>query len=223
MMFMALILLAVLFMFGFISSAAPHYYAVDVQRVKAWLLSFSTHKVKLIHSSQPPSPLQAATTSTNQLESKKKKDELKSVFETFDKNGDGYISKQELREAMKGAGVAMEEREIEEMVEKMDWNGDGLIDLGEFYESFQQEEVEKEDEDGALREAFEVFDGNKDGVISVEELGLVLGSLGLKQGLKVRDCEDMIRKVDVDGDGMIDFGEFKRMMRAGGTLFASSS
>lgn len=80
----------------------------------------------------------------------------------------------------------------------------------------EAEGEEEEEEERDLREAFDVFDGNKDGLISAEELGTVLGSLGLRrQGngrTAVADCRDMIRLVDSDGDGMVSFEEFKRMM-----------
>ncbi|KAL8497842.1 hypothetical protein ACS0TY_021258 [Phlomoides rotata] len=148
--------------------------------------------------------------------------ELRSLFATFDKNDDGFITKQELRESLKNIGIAAGERDVEDMVEKVDSNGDGLIDLDEFCKLFdsisgldreKQEAEEGRDED--LREAFDVFDGNKDGLITVEELGLVLSSLGFTEGKKFEDCQEMIRKVDVDGDGKVNFDEFKMMMKAG--------
>jgi calcium-binding protein CML len=43
-----------------------------------------------------------------------------------------------------------------------------------------------------------------------------LASLGLKQGRTLEDCKRMIMKVDVDGDGMVDYKEFKKMMKGGG-------
>lgn len=151
--------------------------------------------------------------------------ELRSVFATFDKNDDGYITKQELRESLKNIGISVEERDVEDMVQKVDSNGDGLIDLDEFYKLFdsisgldrekQGSEEAGEGRDGDLKEAFDVFDGNKDGLITVEELGLVLSSLGFTEGKKFDDCQEMIRKVDVDGDGMVNFDEFKMMMKAG--------
>lgn len=180
-------------------------------------MSFSsTQKVKLVQSSQPPQ--------SDTKKNKRKEDELKSVFNTFDKNKDGYITRNELKQAMNGAGMIMNENQIDEMLENMDVNRDGFIDLREFCASFVHNDDDDDDEDGDLREAFEVFDVNKDGVISVKELEMVLVSLGLKQGgMKLHDFEDMIRKVDVDGDGMIDFNEFKKMMKSGVTLFTSSS
>ncbi|KAH0973618.1 hypothetical protein GBA52_025774, partial [Prunus armeniaca] len=79
--------------------------------------------------------------------------------------------------------------------------------------------MDVEDEKGLSRkeeaeEAFQMFDMKiKDGLISVEELGVVLCSLGLREGNKVEDCKEMVKKVDWDGDGILDFDEFKRMMK----------
>lgn len=152
-------------------------------------------------------------------------DGLRGVFATFDKNNDGYITKLELRESLEKIGIWAGERDVDDMVEKVDFNGDGLIDFDEFcklYESIngggeaEGQEGGGGDGDEDLREAFEVFDGNKDGLITVEELGLVLSSLGFSEGKKIEDCKEMIEKVDIDGDGMVNFDEFKKMMRDGG-------
>ncbi|XVF34606.1 hypothetical protein REPUB_Repub18cG0073400 [Reevesia pubescens] len=163
--------------------------------------------------------------------------ELRRVFATFDKNGDGFITKQELRESLKNIGLFMTENEVEEMVVKVDANGDGLIDFDEFCILCQAMDgqggrrgedgingvVEEGDGEEELKDAFDVFDKDKDGLISVEELGSVLCSLGLKEGNKTEDCKAMIRKVDMDGDGMVDFDEFKRMMKSGGGLVSVSA
>uniref|UniRef100_A0A0R0HP89 EF-hand domain-containing protein n=2 Tax=Glycine max TaxID=3847 RepID=A0A0R0HP89_SOYBN len=101
------------------------------------------------------------------------------------------------------------------MIERIDMNGDGCIDVDEFgdlYESIMEEPDEEED----MREAFNVFDQNRDGFITVEELGTVLASLGLKQGRTLDECKKMIMKVDVDGDGMVNYKEFRQMMKGGG-------
>ncbi|KAI3920397.1 hypothetical protein MKX01_000736 [Papaver californicum] len=160
--------------------------------------------------------------------------ELERVFATFDKNGDGFITKQELGESLKNIGLFSDEIEVDSMVANLDVNGDGLIDIDEFCELYdsimgkkkkreklgeeEEEEDDDDDEEEVMKEAFDVFDGDKDGLISVEELGIVLKSLGLKQGMKVEECKEMIRKVDMDGDGMVSFDEFKLMMRSGTNL-----
>jgi Ca2+-binding EF-hand superfamily protein len=156
------------------------------------------------------------------------KEELKKVFSTFDKNGDGFITKQELKESLRNIRIFMNEKEIDDIVVKFDSNGDGLIDFEEFClltceslgggvgkkeDGVGSKEDELEELEANLKEAFEVFDKDKDGLISVEELALVLSSLGLRDGNKINEeCKEMIRKVDVDGDGMVNFNEFKKMM-----------
>jgi len=44
----------------------------------------------------------------------------------------------------------------------------------------------------------------------------VLASLGLHQGRSLEECKKMIVKVDVDGDGMVNYKEFRQMMKGGG-------
>jgi len=44
----------------------------------------------------------------------------------------------------------------------------------------------------------------------------VLASLGLHQGRSLEECRKMIVKVDIDGDGMVNFKEFRQMMKSGG-------
>ncbi|WMV55358.1 hypothetical protein MTR67_048743 [Solanum verrucosum] len=58
-----------------------------------------------------------------------------------------------------------------------------------------------------MQEAFNMFNQNGDGFITVDELKSVLGSLRLKQGGNVEDCRKMINNVD--------FMEFKKMMMRG--------
>ena len=146
--------------------------------------------------------------------------ELQRIFQMFDRNGDGNITKKELSISLQNLGIHIEEKELVHMIEKIDVNGDGYVDIDEFgrlYKTIMDEKDEEED----MREAFNVFDQNGDGYITVEELRSVLGSLGLKHGKTLEDCKRMIMKVDVDGDGMVDFKEFRQMMKGGG--FASLS
>ncbi|KAJ0973007.1 hypothetical protein J5N97_020966 [Dioscorea zingiberensis] len=141
--------------------------------------------------------------------------ELRRVFQMFDRNGDGRITKQELSDSLCKLGIDIPDAELAAMIDKIDVNGDGCVDVDEFgalYQTIMDERDEEED----MREAFNVFDQNGDGFITVDELRSVLASLGLKQGRTVEDCRRMIKKVDVDGDGMVNFKEFKQMMRGGG-------
>ncbi|KAL5543139.1 hypothetical protein UlMin_010849 [Ulmus minor] len=140
--------------------------------------------------------------------------ELKRVFQMFDKNGDGRISKKELNDSLENLGIFIPDKELSQMINKIDVNGDGCVDLEEFGELYQSIMDERDGEED-MKEAFDVFDQNGDGFITVDELRSVLASLGLKQGRAVEDCKKMIMKVDVDGDGRVNYKEFKQMMKGG--------
>lgn len=58
-----------------------------------------------------------------------------------------------------------------------------------------------------VREAFDLFDQNKDGFIDAGEVQRVLCELGFMEASKA-ECEAMIRNFDKDRDGRIDFEEF---------------
>ena len=57
-----------------------------------------------------------------------------------------------------------------------------------------------------MREAFNLFDKNGDGTITVKELGTVMRQLG--QNPTNEELGDMINEVDIDGNGTLDFAEF---------------
>jgi calmodulin len=58
--------------------------------------------------------------------------------------------------------------------------------------------------------AFELFDKDNDGVITCKELGVVLNTLG--QELSNEDLNDLIKDVDTNDNGRIDFEEFLNLM-----------
>ncbi|XVE81073.1 hypothetical protein DITRI_Ditri15bG0034000 [Diplodiscus trichospermus] len=150
-------------------------------------------------SSPAPSP---APASSSCWQKRMASAELKRIFEMFDKNGDGRISKKELNESLENLGIFIPDVELTQMIEKIDVNGDDCVDIDEFGELYQSL-MDGKDEETDMMEAFNVFDQNGDGYISVDELRSVLVSLGLKQGKTDEDCKRMIMKVDVDGDGTI--------------------
>ncbi|KAG9346981.1 hypothetical protein JZ751_005908 [Albula glossodonta] len=59
--------------------------------------------------------------------------ELKCAFKQFDCDGDGQITLEELKEAMKHhLGVKLKKGELEEILKELDLNGDGNLDFNEF-------------------------------------------------------------------------------------------
>ncbi|PIA40825.1 hypothetical protein AQUCO_02400114v1 [Aquilegia coerulea] len=136
-------------------------------------------------------------------------EELKHVFEKFDVNGDGKISQFELGSIMGSLGHSATEEELQRMIEEVDSDGDGFIDLNEFIE-LNTNGVDSAKILDDLKNAFLIFDMDGNGSISPEELQKVMKSLG--ESCSMDECRKMISGVDVDGDGMINFEEFKVMM-----------
>uniref|UniRef100_A0A5B6YVB5 Putative calcium-binding allergen Ole e 8-like n=1 Tax=Davidia involucrata TaxID=16924 RepID=A0A5B6YVB5_DAVIN len=138
-------------------------------------------------------------------------EEVKKVFNKFDANGDGMISVTELADVLKALGSYTSMEEVSCMMEEIDTDKDGFINLEEF-SNFCKGNSGGEDDGGVreLREAFDLYDQDKNGLISDSELHLVLNRLG--QICSVQDCTRMIESVDSDGDGNVNFEEFKKMM-----------
>ncbi|KAM0925177.1 hypothetical protein ACQ4PT_004368 [Festuca glaucescens] len=110
------------------------------------------------------------------------------------------------------------------MMEEMDADRDGFVDLREFAAFHCQgtagggggADANKDQEaasEAELKEAFRMYDADHNGLISARELHRVLRQLGDKCSLA--DCSRMIRSVDADGDGCVNFDEFKKMMGGG--------
>ncbi|KAF8107459.1 hypothetical protein N665_0121s0012 [Sinapis alba] len=71
---------------------------------------------------------------------------------------------------------------------------------------------EKEPSLEEVKQAFDVFDENRDGFLDPIDLQRVLTILGLKQGSNLENCRRMIRSFDGNKDGRIDFHGFVKFM-----------
>ncbi|KAK8347096.1 hypothetical protein V6Z11_A07G262800 [Gossypium hirsutum] len=110
------------------------------------------------------------------------------VFNDIDKNGDGKISAAELHQCVKAIGLEVPLVEVEMVVvEGLDRDGDGLLGLEDLIRLV--EDVEDDDKMKDLKEAFKMYE---------------------MEGLQ--DCKMMIAHFDLNGDGVLDFDEFRLMM-----------
>lgn len=173
------------------------------------------HRKKKLQNTTSSSPTEVTTNTTflsrtTSLQSRVQfTEDLEHVFRKFDVNGDGKISSSELGSIMGSLGQPATEEELDNMIREVDADGDGHINLEEFIE-LNTKDIDPNEILENLKDAFSVFDIDKNGSISAEELHNVMVSLGDQCSLA--ECQKMIGGVDSDGDGMIDFEEFKKMM-----------
>lgn len=143
--------------------------------------------------------------------SKSQMKEFREAFRFFDKDGDGSITKEELGSVMRSLGQFARMEELQEMLLEIDADGDGNVSFEEFVDILSNmtdvnAESSADQEERELRDAFRVFDKHNRGFITASDLRAVLQCLG--EDLDEDEIEDMIKEVDVDGDGRIDFYEF---------------
>lgn len=190
------------------------------QRKKALLPGFgwiqSLFRGDSRHNSDRSSSV-ASTTTTTSFRNRDVTAQMRQVFRVIDSNGDGKISPEELGDILRrlGHNKSSASKEAEGMVSAVDRDGDGLIDIDEFMEAVVVRIGAAAGEEDLVA-AFQVFDANKDGYISAWELRRVLRSLRQLDGCcSLRRCARMIRAVDRNGDGRVDFEEFRMLMTAG--------
>ena len=67
-----------------------------------------------------------------------------------------------------------------------------------------------EEQIAELKEAFSLFDKDGDGSIATKELGMVMRALG--KNPTEEELHNMVKQLDADDEGTIDFPEFLTMM-----------
>merc|ERR1712106_663946 len=117
------------------------------------------------------------------------------------------LNTEELGKVMRTHGFNPSEEDLKDMIRNVDKNANGAIDFNEFIEMMIKQGTNA-DEDAA--HAFKVFDRDGDGLITAEELRLTMNNLG--EPLTESEVKAMIAEADTDGDGKINFEEFKNLM-----------
>ncbi|CAN6440021.1 unnamed protein product [Victoria cruziana] len=138
---------------------------------------------------------------------------LKEMFRMIDTDNSGSITFEELKAGLKKVGANLTENEIHALMEAADVDNSGTIDYGEFIAAtLHLNKAQREDH---LFAAFSYFDKDGSGYITQDELQQACEEFGIED---VR-LEEMIREVDQDNDGRIDYNEFVAMMHKGNPAF----
>ncbi|KAF3646609.1 Calcium-dependent protein kinase 4 [Capsicum annuum] len=136
---------------------------------------------------------------------------LRQLFKMIDTDNSGTITYEELKHGLKRVGSDLTEAEIKALMSAADFDNNGTIDYGEFIAAtLHLNKMEREEN---LLAAFSYFDKDGSGYITIDELQQAFQEFGLGD-VKL---EEIIKEIDIDNDGRIDYGEFATMMRKGNT------
>jgi calcium-dependent protein kinase len=142
---------------------------------------------------------------------------LRDIFMTLDNNGDGLLTVNEMKEGLQKSGLKEIPPDLQQIMEEVDSDGSGVIDYTEFLAATLDKKVYMAED--VCWQAFRVFDRNGDGKISKDEIANVLSD-GDVQNAAAKDMAEIMKEIDKNGDGEIDFQEFMAMMRGDGVAGA---
>ena len=141
------------------------------------------------------------------------KDQLEQLFEAIDKNGDGYIQRSELTEIYTQLYGDSQIAKIEAnaLFNAVNLNHDDTIDFSEYL--MANVERCKITQQSYLRSAFNNFDTDKNGVITLDELESIF-YIPFKNSEKKSKVNEMFTHADANKDMKISFEEFVKMMES---------
>ncbi|KAJ3232358.1 Calcium-binding component of the spindle pole body (SPB) half-bridge [Chytriomyces hyalinus] len=135
--------------------------------------------------------------------------EIKEAFELFDTDKDGALDYHELKVAMRALGFDVKKPDVLKILREFDKNGMGLIEFEDF-QRVMTERILDRDPLEEIRKAFQLFDDDGTGKISVRNLRRVAKEIG--ENLDDEELQAMIDEFDLDQDGEINEQEFIAIM-----------
>ncbi|KAH9651779.1 calcium-dependent protein kinase 33 [Citrus sinensis] len=146
---------------------------------------------------------------------------LKEKFTEMDTDNSGTLTYNELKEGLAKLGSTLTEFDVKQYMQAADIDGNGTIDYIEFITATMQRHKLQRFEN--LYKAFQYFDKDNNGYITVDELGKAFKDYGMGDDATIATIKEIMSEVDRDKDGRISYDEFRSMMKCGTQLRALSS
>ena len=96
-----------------------------------------------------------------------------------------------------------------QMISDMDADGNGTIDFGEWL-TLMTKRVNDKDSRANINKIFALYDADKQGCIDVNTLRRVASELA--ENVSEEELNELIRRADANGDGVVDEEEFYQMV-----------
>ncbi|KAK9741669.1 hypothetical protein RND81_03G120900 [Saponaria officinalis] len=133
----------------------------------------------------------------------------KALIAVFGMDKNGKIAMDKASKVVKQLGLVKEDDEEDE---KSNFDNEDMIEAKNVIKGLEDDELEMKEKELLLRQVFLVFDEDEDGFIDAKEIMRIFVCLGLDNGWSLSEIENMIRVVDLNLDGKVDFHEFQLMM-----------
>ena len=152
---------------------------------------------------------------------KKRGISINKLFEFLDANRDGVVDRDEFVNSMpvfmENSGIDMRDYAI--IFTALDMNNDHVLslnELGMFIEGAKLDKIQRisaidpklvDEMTNEVRQLFTVFDENRDGFITADEIKKAMMAIG--RNISMEEAQNIIRTVDQNGDGRLDQREFE--------------
>ncbi len=134
--------------------------------------------------------------------------EYQDLFDSYDLNKNGKIERKEMKTILKKLGKEGTEEEIEQIWKSMNKiESDSTISFNDFIEFIKRFNLSKNTmSTDDIINAFEIFDKNHDGTLSINEFKHILMDLGQK--FSEDEVNEIITEIDLDNNGKINYRDF---------------
>ena len=98
---------------------------------------------------------------------------------------------------MRSLGQNPTDAEVQDIINEVDVDGSGAMEFPEFCVMMVKKMQQESDTENEVREAYRVFDKDRDGFISASELRMIFAAL--PERLSAEEIEEILEAADEDG------------------------
>jgi centrin-1 len=147
-------------------------------------------------------------------------EEIRDAFELFDQDNTGYIETREFKLAARALGVEASGEELRGMLNTIGADEQGTLSLDDFVVILSSK-IPPRDSQAEIAKVFAMFDEEGSGDVTLANLRRISDELG--RDMSEEELQDIIHAADRDGDGVLSFEEFFRVLRRRGKAWLGCS
>jgi Ca2+-binding EF-hand superfamily protein len=137
-----------------------------------------------------------------------------SLFQIWDINGDGTISKDEFQQAVNALDIRVSQKACDKVFDEFDPDGSGTVSYTEFLRFALRDALAKSST--RVMDLFKGIDSDGSGEVNAEEFRKAVKSLGFEVPRDL--CDSVFDTMDADKSGSLSFKELNRQLRQGASI-----